>query len=585
MPVVGTAGHVDHGKSLLIEVLTGTNPDRLPEEKLRGMTTDLGFAFFPDREGRPVGVIDVPGHERFIRNMAAGAWSLDCALLVVAADDGWMAQSETHARVLRALAVPAVIPVISKADLAAPARLAEVSADVRSRCAAVFGRDEEPVAVSALKNSGIEELKTRILHTLDSLPPRREEGFPYLYVDRVFSLKGTGLVVAGTLRGAELVAGRDLRVLPGTETVRVRGLHAYNEPVPRAGSGTRTAINLPQPKRPPVRGDCLTVPGAPVRVAGEFLAVLLDRRDIRNHAEVEIAYASAHRIGKIHLIGGGPGVRVVLDAPGAFLPGMRFLVLRHGGSEIIGHGAALWFEAADAAARRRFAAFASGLEPSLTLLEVAMRGYAPEPAGSAAWSVNPAVSGSIVRIGSYLFDGKLLEKLEKTALSAAEKSGGASYAELKSALPVSGDALKSLLTHFTAAGGLRESGGLYSPAEKSDALPPKARALLDAVRRTGKNGWEPDKAPGPAPREEIRFLCRTGLIVSLGGEIFYSAETYRGLLAALLRGKNPGVRFSIPEAKENLGLSRKYMIPLLNRLEQDGWVKRAGDERVVVKTV
>ncbi len=581
MPIVGTAGHVDHGKSLLIEALTGVNPDRLPEEKLRGMTTDLGFAFFTGRDGKPVGVIDVPGHERFIRNMTAGAWSLDCALLVVAADDGWMAQSQTHAEVLRALGVPAVIPVISKIDAVALSRAEAVGADIRTRCAALFGRDVSPSFVSALKGTGIAELKDRIVETIAASPPRRREGFSYLYVDRVFSLKGTGLVVAGSLRGGPLKVGADLKVLPGGEMVRIRGIHAYNEPVSAIEPGARTALNLPQPKTAPVRGDCLAVPGAPVRCASEFLAVLGDHEKIRNHGEAEIAFASAHRLGKIHLIGGGPAARIVIDEPGAFLPGMRFLVIRHGGSDILGCGSALWFEKTDAAARRRFSAFAARVSgtPSLRLLETAMRGWSapagPDPAD--------AEGAAVVLVDGWIFDEKFLAAGEKAALAAADKPGGASPAELRSALRVSDEALKVLLRHFARKGKLQESGGMFAPPGKGDSLPPHAAALLETVRRAGKIGWEPDKAGGPAPKEEIRLLCRTGLLVSLGGDIFYSAETYAALRNALLKGKKPGDRFSIPAAKDTLGLTRKYMIPLLNKFEQDGWVRRSGDERVVVK--
>lgn len=590
MPIVGTAGHVDHGKSLLIEALTGVNPDRLPEEKLRGLTTDLGFTFFLDKKNRPIGVIDVPGHERFIRNMVAGAWSLDLALLVVAADDGWMAQSETHARVLRALRVPAVLPVVAKIDAVSPARAEEVGADIRRRCEAIFGKDREPSYVSALKKEGIEELKGRIVETLEASPPRREEGFPYLYVDRVFSLKGTGLVVAGSLRGAPLQAGADLKIYPKDETLRVRSLQAYNDSANQAPPGARTAINLPQPKTLPVRGDCLAPPGVPIRRSREFLALLEDYQDIRNHREAEIAFASAHRLGKIHLIGGGPAARVVIDEPGAFLPGMRFLVIRHGGSDILGHGAALWFDRTDAQARRRFSSFLAGLKgaPTPRLVETAMRGFSAPlgrgKEGGASLKAVPVVEG-IVSVEGWFFDQAFLAAGEKAALTAAKKSGGATPAEMRSTLKgLPDEAFRVLLGHFASKGRLKEKDGAFFLPGKGDDLPPRAKALLQKVHRTGKSGWEPSKEGRPAPREEIRLLCRTGRMISLGeGSIFYSAETYQELLTALLKGKNPGDRFSIPAAREVLGLSRKYMIPLLNKFEQDGWVRRVGDERVVLK--
>ena len=183
MRVIGTSGHVDHGKSTLIEALTGIDPDRLPEEKERGMTIDLGFAWFPGAGGEPVGVIDVPGHERFIRNMVAGAWSLDAALLLVAADDGWMQQTQDHAVVLAALGVPAAILVITKTDIATPDRVAEVRRDAEARAAAIFARELPVVEVSALARRNLDALKDLVVATLAGVPGRPLP-FPYLYVDR-----------------------------------------------------------------------------------------------------------------------------------------------------------------------------------------------------------------------------------------------------------------------------------------------------------------------------------------------------------------------------------------------------------------
>ena len=178
MHVIGTAGHVDHGKTLLIEALTGINADRLPEEKRRGLTIDLGFAHFFTPEGEPVGVIDVPGHERFIRNMVAGAWSLDLALLTVAADDGWMQQSSDHARVLRLMGVPRLIAVITKADLASPDRIDQIAGRVTAECAHLGYPEVPRIAVSARSAQGIEELKSLILRGLGGLEQANAAAVP-----------------------------------------------------------------------------------------------------------------------------------------------------------------------------------------------------------------------------------------------------------------------------------------------------------------------------------------------------------------------------------------------------------------------
>jgi selenocysteine-specific elongation factor len=522
--------------------------------------------------------------------MDAGAWSLDCALLVVAADDGWMAQSETHAQVLKALGAPAVIPVISKIDLVTEARLREVEDSVRARCAGFFGQDVSPVPVSALKVTGIEELKVRIALALAALPPRREEGFPYLYVDRVFSLKGTGLVAAGSLRGGDLCVGGDLVLFPGGEILRARGLHAYNSPVSRVSPGTRAAVNIPRPKNLPERGACLTMGGSPIRMAGEFLAFLSDSKQIRNHGEAEIAFASAHRLGKIHLLDGGPGARITLDAPGALMPGMRFVVIRHGGSDILGYGTALWFEAADASARRRFAAFLAKKDraPSRAALEVAMRGFACQDARGAGDALTAKSAGEdlpegTVEVAGRLFDAAFLLAREKDILERAGKSGGVSLGELAGAAALPEDALRAVIARLVKDKKLEPAGNLYVLPRNEGTLVPAAERLLTAVKAAGKAGYEPDKAPAPVPREALGYLCRTALVVPLEGGIFYTAEVYRSLRAAVLSGRRAGERFFVPEAKDRTGLSRKYIIPLLNKMEQEGYVKRAGDERVVIR--
>ncbi len=273
MHVIGTAGHVDHGKTTLIEALTGINPDRLPEEKARGMTIDLGFAWFAGAHDEPIGVIDVPGHERFIRNMVAGAWSLDCALLLVAADDGWMQQTQDHAVVLAAVGVSSVILVVTKTDAASLERVEEVRSDALVRCARIFGFTPPAVDVAAIAGTNIDALKGLIISTVAGLDDRtRESGFPYLYVDRVFSIKGSGLVVTGSLKGAPCRKDDELVLLPQDEAVRIRGLQTYNTVVDIASPTSRVALNLQKTRSEIARGNCLTIRGAPFSCERQLVA-------------------------------------------------------------------------------------------------------------------------------------------------------------------------------------------------------------------------------------------------------------------------------------------------------------------------
>jgi selenocysteine-specific elongation factor len=581
MHVIGTAGHVDHGKTTLIEALTGINPDRLPEEKERGMTIDLGFAWFPGRNGEPVGVIDVPGHERFIRNMVAGAWSLDCALLLVAADDGWMQQTQDHAAVLAAIGVPAVIVVVTKTDAVSPGRVEEVRTDALLRSAAIFGREPPAIEVAALQGKNVEELKALIVSTLDHLKARAEP-FPYLYVDRVFSIKGSGLVVTGSLRGAPITKDDALEILPQRESLRVRGIQTYNAAVDRAVPVSRVALNLQKPRAEAVRGNLITAPGAPFFCEKQIIArvrtIAVDEAGIRNHSEIEVALGTGHEIAQIHFLDDGRFARIQMHSPLPAFWNQPFLVIRHGGSAILGSGRVLWFGEIPREERRRFTALLADLpdpasEADRFTLELRFRGLARR-AGAA--SAPGEGSGETVTIGDWVFHAPWLEKLTADILSRAGHAAGISALELESQLRVDGEALRAVLSRLLEKGSLSTRNSLYfAGAAAEQKLPPAARRLLDRIIAGGKTGFE-----GTDP--ELNTLVRLGRVVPVEGGIFYARETYDSLCAAILAGRKKGERFSIPEAKERTGLSRKYMLPLLNRMEKDGLLKRDGDVRVVL---
>src|SRR5438093_267670 len=242
--VVGTAGHIDHGKSTLITALTGIDPDRLAEEKRRGMTIDLGFAHMTLPSGREVGIVDVPGHARFMRNMLAGAHGLDAALLVVAADEGLMPQTREHLDVLDLLEVKRGLVVLTKRDLVEADWLALVEQEVVAALRGTSLEGARAHAVSALTGEGLTELVAALDALLDSAEPRPDVGRPRLPIDRVFLISGFGTVVTGTLVDGSIKVGDELEVVPGARRVRVRGLQRHNEKVERAGPGNRVAANL-----------------------------------------------------------------------------------------------------------------------------------------------------------------------------------------------------------------------------------------------------------------------------------------------------------------------------------------------------
>jgi selenocysteine-specific elongation factor len=260
--VIGTAGHVDHGKSALVQRLTGTDPDRLAEEKARGMTIDLGFAWTTLPSGREVGFVDVPGHERFVHNMLAGVGGVDCALFVVDASEGWRPQSAEHLDILDLLGIPAGVVAISKADLVDQATCRRVAADVAGRLAGTTLAGAAVVQTAAPQGLGLDELRAALDETLDRLPEPPDRGRPRLPVDRVFTMRGSGTVVTGTLSGGTLQAEGEAELLPGRRRVRVRALQGHGAPLASATPARRLAVNLAGVATGQVaRGDVLVLPG------------------------------------------------------------------------------------------------------------------------------------------------------------------------------------------------------------------------------------------------------------------------------------------------------------------------------------
>ncbi|HEY1413622.1 MAG TPA: selenocysteine-specific translation elongation factor, partial [Rhodopila sp.] len=245
--IIGTAGHIDHGKTALVKALTGVDADRLKEEKARGITIDLGFAYLPIPGGPVLGFVDVPGHERFVHTMLAGASGIDFALLVVAADDGIMPQTLEHLAIIDLLGIDRGLVALTKADIATPARLAEVAGEIRAGTAGTVLADVEIIPVSALTGQGVETLRAHLEAAAAEMPDRSAEARFRLAVDRVFILSGIGVVVTGTVLSGTVEVGDHVVISPRGLSARVRSLHAQNRPAERGLAGDRCALNLAGP--------------------------------------------------------------------------------------------------------------------------------------------------------------------------------------------------------------------------------------------------------------------------------------------------------------------------------------------------
>jgi selenocysteine-specific elongation factor len=590
VPVIGTAGHVDHGKTALIAALTGIDTDRLPEEKARGMTTDLGFAHF--RVGAStIGIIDVPGHERYMRNMVAGAAGVEGALLVVAADDGWMEQTGRHVEVLAALGIPIIVIVVTKSGIVPPGRAGEVGGAARARLGAL-GVGEPPwVAVDSLKGEGIEELRGRIGAALDAgLHPAggpRGAGRAFMFVDRSFTLARAGHVVAGSLWCGGLAVGDPLLLLPAGETLRIRTIQRYGSDASSAEPGSRVALTLSKPKSAIVRGDLLVSPGGDFQ-AGDSFYLALDPAHAtlkpRAGSALELAAGTAHRDALVWPSRTQGFLRVAAKESLPLAPGLGIVLLRKGGADILASGRVLALGGASTKERR-------GIEAALPrAAEEARRGGDPRAAlrlalaGCLPAEVFASAPSDAEIAGGYVFDRLRWETARNLVLRASEEPGGFPASGMAARLGLGRDATEALLRRLASEGQVRIAGarivGVAGSAGTS--LSRQAAELLLRLEGSVGEGLDLDTEARPGAKRDLDLLCTLGKATSLDGRLYLSVAAYRSHVEAVLAGRAAGSGFSVGDAKAATGLSRKWVLPFLNRMERDGLVRREGDVRIVL---
>ncbi|MGD2079391.1 MAG: selenocysteine-specific translation elongation factor, partial [Chloroflexota bacterium] len=354
MHVVGTAGHVDHGKSTLVEALTGIDPDRLKEEKERAMTIDLGFAWMPQGEDQPaISIVDVPGHRDFIENMLAGVGGIDLAMLVIAADEGVMPQTQEHLAILDLLQIPGGIVVLTKIDLVEdPEWLELVTLDVIDTLSGTVLADAPVVQVSAVTGEGMEELRGCLIEALQNTPSRLDLGRPRLPIDRVFTLSGFGTIVTGTLIDGSFSIGEQVIIRPGGNKGRIRGLQTHGADIETARPGNRVAVNLTGlPKEALERGAVVTIPGSPeaTLLCDVSYRHLVDARiPLKHNMDVKVFVGAAETIARTRVLGQkgiAPGekgwLQLALRQPIAVNRGDHFILRRPSPASTIGGGIVL----------------------------------------------------------------------------------------------------------------------------------------------------------------------------------------------------------------------------------------------------
>ncbi len=615
MYVLGTAGHIDHGKSVLVKALTGIDPDRLREEKERGMTIELGFAWLKLPSGREVGIVDVPGHERFVKNMLAGVGGIDLALLIVAANEGVMPQTREHLAILDLIGVSRGIVVITKKDLVDDEFLSLVRMEVEEIIGQTSIAGAEIMAVSALTGERLPELVAAIDKLLDTTEPRQDFGRPRLSIDRVFTMSGSGTVVTGTLIDGSLSVGQEVEIAPSGLKSRLRGLQTHKSKIDTATPGSRVAANLVGVNTSRLqRGDVVTRPGwlkstRMVTVKLKLISYL--QRPIRHGTTVSFHTGSVETLAKVRLLesddlkpGDSTWAQLALDRPVAAVKGDRYII--RSPMETLGGGGIV-----DAQARRlrRFRpevinnlmAREGGTseEVILALLETkqplelaAIVAQSNLPAGEAGSTVESLIQeGRLVALGEgrqkLLLTSAGWERLAGKAVAALEDyhrrypaRSGMPKVELTSRLKL-GNYVSAALANLVSRGDLVEDGGYLRLPSHSVRLTPAQQSKIDAfLKSLADNPYSPPSELIPEP-DLLNMLIEQGGVVKVSDSVVFSRTTYDEMLAKIkdsIKGKG---KITLGETRDMFGASRKYAQALLEYLDREKITRRVGDDRVL----
>jgi selenocysteine-specific elongation factor len=633
--VIGTAGHIDHGKSALVRALTGTDPDRLKEEKARGITIDLGFAHL-ETGGAALAFVDVPGHERFVKNMLAGAGGIDAVMLVVAADESIMPQTREHFQICRLLRVPAGIIVLTKSDLADAETRELARMEVREMVAGSFLAAAPIVEVSSTTGTGLDRLREVLAELASRVPSREAAGPPRLPVDRVFSVKGFGTVVTGTLVSGTMAIDSELEVLPRGIAVKVRGLQVHGQAERSAAAGHRVAANLGGVEVSDVaRGDTLCGRGAfeATRRFDAVIAVLDEARALKHGARVRFHQGTTELLGRVAVAGGrgtagvsevpagaSAFVRIRLEAPAVLTRGDRFILRAYSPSITIGGGEVVDPQPARGAIRtpaglarlRRLdpegratpdeavAAFVderqgAGL-PRAAL--VSRAGLTPAAAADAESRL--ARAGQVTAVGDLLVAPAVLRALSERLLAALKAHHAAQ--PLSEGLPreearerifrrAAAAVFEHVIGQLVAANAIVARDRLALAGHRLSLSPEEAGAQAALERVFRDAGLAPPDlasaaiAAGVAPAVADRIsklLLRQKTLVKVDTLLFHADALLRLKSDVQALKATAAARVDVAGFKERYGITRKFAIPLLEFLDRERVTRRVGDARVVL---
>ena len=614
MYVIGTAGHVDHGKSSLIQALTGINPDRLREEQERGLTIELGFAWLTLPSGREVSIVDVPGHVRFVRHMLAGIGAVDLALLVIAADEGVMPQTSEHLEILDLLEVQHAVVALTKTDLAEAEWTDLIEEEVRELIDTTSIAGAPIVRVSSVTSEGLEELRATLDAALANVPEPADIGRPRLGIDRVFTMQGFGTVVTGTLLGGRLAIGDTLEAVPDGPTARIRGLQTHRQEVEEAQPGTRVAVNLAGVSTEDLsRGQVLAAPGRMSRVqAFDVRLRTLSRRPLAHNLRVAVHTGAAEAQGRVRVLTGDeiePGsegwAQIVLTSPLACVTG-DLVVLRVSDETIAGGRIVATnpprHRRRDEATIARLEALATGTPESETLAALESIEPAAAPALLAAVELDAGsleaalealiAEGAVTALSGEQGEGAPLY-ITRAGLDAVRRQAESALEtyhadfplrftmpreELRSRLRLDQRAFAAVVAALGPA--IVASGDGVTEADWTPTPSPGQTASLEAIERALDGaGLQPPRLD--ADPELVAHLTAAGRVVDCGSDVVVSADAFEGAERTVQALMTEGAELSLAGARDALGTNRRVAQAVLETLDARGVTRRRGDARVL----
>ena len=618
MYVIGTAGHVDHGKSTLVRALTGIDPDRLQEEKDRGLTIDLGFAWLTLPSGREVSIVDVPGHERFIKNMLAGVGGIDLAMLVVAADESVMPQTSEHLAILDLLHVERGLAIITKRDLVDDEMLQLVQLEAEDRLKGTTLEGSPVVAASAVTGEGLPELVRAIDGALDATEPRPDVGRPRLAIDRSFTVAGFGTVVTGTLIDGMLSVGQEVELVLNGRRSRIRGLQTHRRKLEQATPGSRVAVNLGGVSSHEItRGELMATPGwlrptqavdARVRLVAGAPRAVRHNLPVTFHAYTGEAPAILRFLEEEELAPGREAwAQLRLSEPLALVRGDRFII--RSSDSTLGGGVVVDVRAQRHRRRhpptiRRLEVLAQG-SAAAQLIQV-VEGQEPATVTSVARRANLSEQEAMSLAQTAVAEGALVS-LDTAAVSASSVlytlagwarlsaraqrllaafhqqyplRRGMSREELRSRMRLTGSISGHAFQHLARTGVLAEEAGLVRlPGHRVETTPEQQRRMDAFVQALEKAPFEPPPQLDPSL---LHLLLEEGRVEKASDEVMFATTVYRGMVEAVVKHLRAQGTVTVAQVRDILDTSRKYALALLERMDEQRITRRVGDERTLV---